>query len=184
MVGDEISRLLHEVNAGDERAFESLVTLVYGELRRMAAGLMRGRIKGATLQPTALVHEAYLRLLQGEARWESRAHFFGAAARAMRQVLVAQARAKSAKKRGGRTERVTLHELEAPGAAPRLDLLALDEALAALARVDERLARVMELRYFAGCTLEETAELTGRSLATVKRDWVYARAWLHDHMTA
>jgi RNA polymerase sigma factor (TIGR02999 family) len=182
MQADDLSRLLQQVNAGDERAYESLVTLAYGELRRMAGSLMRGRVRGNTLQPTALVHEAYLRLMQGESRWDSKAHFFGAAARAMRQVLVAQARRKFARKRAGDAVRVTFHELEVQSAEPQLDLLALDEAMSALERVDARFARVMELRYFAGCTLEEIAELTGRSLATVKRDWSYARAWLYDHM--
>jgi RNA polymerase sigma factor (TIGR02999 family) len=184
MQADELSRLLQEVNAGDERAYEALVTLAYGELRRMAGSLMRGRVHGNTLQPTALVHEAYLRLMQGESRWDSKAHFFGAAARAMRQVLVAQARRKSARKRAGQAVRVTFHELEVQSAEPQLDLLALDEAMSALERVDARFTRVMELRYFAGCTLEEIGELTGRSLATVKRDWAYARAWLYDHMQA
>jgi RNA polymerase sigma factor (TIGR02999 family) len=184
MQADDLSRLLQQVNAGDERAHEALVTLAYGELRRMAGSLMRGRVHGNTLQPTALVHEAYLRLIQGESRWDSKAHFFGAAARAMRQVLVAQARRKFARKRAGDAMRVTFDELEVQSAEPQLDLLALDEAMTALERVDARFARVMELRYFAGCTLEEIAELTGRSLATVKRDWSYARAWLYDHMKA
>jgi RNA polymerase sigma factor (TIGR02999 family) len=184
MQADELSRLLQQVNAGDEQAHDALVTLAYAELRRMAGSLMRGRVHGNTLQPTALVHEAYLRLLQGESRWDSKAHFFGAAARAMRQVLVAQARRKSARKRGGQEVRVTFDELEVQSAEPQLDLLALDEAMNALERVDARFARVMELRYFAGCTLEEIGELTGRSLATVKRDWAYARAWLYDHMQA
>lgn len=181
--GRAIADLLREVNDGDELAFERLVTRTYGELRRMAGALMRGRVRGVTLQPTALVHEAYLRLLDGDPRWESRAHFFGAAARAMRQVLVGQARRRSALKRAGDAVRVTFHDLEVESPEPRLDLLALDEALRALGEVDERFTRVMELRYFAGCTLEETAELTGRSLATVKRDWAYARAWLYDYMT-
>ena len=150
----------------------------------MAHSLMRGRVVGSTLQPTALVHEAYLRLLQGETRWDSKAHFFGAAARAMRQVLVAEARRKAARKRAGGAIRVTFSDLQVQSPEPELDMLALDEALAALGRVDERFARVMELRYFGGCSLQEIAELTGRSLATVKRDWVYARAWLYDHMTA
>jgi RNA polymerase sigma factor (TIGR02999 family) len=184
MQADQLSRLLQQVNAGDEQAHDALVTLAYAELRRMAGSLMRGRVHGNTLQPTALVHEAYLRLLQGESRWDSKAHFFGAAARAMRQVLVAQARRKFARKRGGQEVRVTFDELEVQSAEPQLDLLALDEAMNALERVDARFARVMELRYFAGCTLEEIGELTGRSLATVKRDWAYARAWLYDHMQA
>lgn len=180
---DRFADLLREAEGGDERAFEALVTAAYGELRRMAAGLMRGHLHGNTLQPTALVHEAYLRLLGGDARWESRAHFFGAAARAMRQVLVGRARRRAALKRGGDAARVTFQDLDVASSEPRLDLLALDQALNALADVDRHLARVMELRYFAGCTLAETAELTGRSLATVKRDWAYARAWLYDFMT-
>jgi RNA polymerase sigma-70 factor, ECF subfamily len=184
MAEDEVVRLLRDVNAGREDAFDSLVTLVYGELRRMAGSLMRGRVHGATLQPTALVNEAYMRLVQGATHWDGRAHFFGAAARAMRQVLVAQARRKSAVKRAGHAVRVTFHELNVQSPEPQVDLLALDAALTALAEVDERYARVMELRYFAGCGLEEIATLTGRSLATVKRDWAYARAWLYDYMKA
>jgi RNA polymerase sigma factor (TIGR02999 family) len=183
MERNEIVELLREVNAGDERAFDELVTVAYGELRRMAGSLMSGRVRDATLQPTALVHEAYLRLLDGDPRWESKAHFFGAAARAMRQVIVAQARRRAARKRGGGTARVTFHDLHVAAEEPRVDLLALDQALSALGEVDRHLARVMELRYFAGCTLEESAELTGRSLASVKRDWAYARAWLYDYMT-
>jgi RNA polymerase sigma factor (TIGR02999 family) len=166
----------------DEGGLDRLIPLVYDELRALAANRLAGEGADHTLQPTALVHEAYLRLVQGESRWDSKAHFFGAAARAMRQVLVAQARTKLAQKRGGHALRVTFHDLDVQCAEPELDLLALDEALTALARVDERFSRVMELRYFGGCTLEETAELTGCSLATVKRDWAYARAWLYDHM--
>lgn len=183
-MSDEFGRLLQQVNVGDRAAFESLVALVYGELRRMAGGMMRGRVHGATLQPTALVHEAYLRLAQGEARFDGRAHFFGAAARAMRQVIVGWARAKAAEKRGGPgVQRVTFHELDVSCSEPKLDLLALDEALAALADAEPHLARVVELRYFAGCSLPEITELTGRSLASVKRDWSYARAWLYERMT-
>ena len=184
MNSEEVAKLLQEVNAGDARAFESLVALVYGELRRMAGGLMRGQANGHTLQPTALVNEAYLRLIQGRQRWDGRAHFFGAAARAMRQVLIAHARQRAAQKRAGGAVRVTFEDLDVQTPEPLLDILALDEALNALARVDERFTRVMELRYFGGCSLEEIAELTGRSLATVKRDWSYARAWLYDYMTA
>jgi RNA polymerase sigma factor (TIGR02999 family) len=181
---DDLNTLLQAANTGDEKAFESLVAVVYGELRRMAASLMRGRVNGRTLQPTALVHEAYMRLVQGEPHFENRAHFFGAAARAMRQVLVEHARRKAAKKRAGGALRVTFNDLEIQAGEPELDLFALDEALDALAKVDERFTRVMELRYFGGCSLEEVAELTGRSLATVKRDWSYARAWLYDYMSA
>jgi RNA polymerase sigma-70 factor (ECF subfamily) len=182
MEPDRVARLLDEVNAGDTQAFEALVSLVYGELRRMAGGLMRDQPAGHTLQPTALVNEAYLRLVQGEPRWESRAHFFGAAARAMRQVLIAHARRSSAQKRAGEVIRVTFEDLAVQAPDPQVDVLAIDEALTALARVGERFSQVLELRYFAGCTLPEIAELTGRSLASVKRDWTYARAWMYDYM--
>lgn len=178
----DVGALLKGVNGGDERAFEALVALVYGELRRMAGSLMRGQGEGHTLQPTALVNEAYLRLVQGETRFDGRAHFFGAAARAMRQVLIAHARHHAAQKRDGGV-RVTFHDIDVAAPEPSLDLLGLDEALTALATVDERYSRVMELRYFAGCSLPEIADLTGRSLATVKRDWAYARAWLYDYMS-
>ena len=184
MNSEEATELLRQVNAGDARAFDSLVALVYGELKRMAEGLMRGRVNGQTLQPTALVNEAYLRLSQGQQRWDGRPHFFGAAARAMRQVLIAHARQRAAQKRAGGVVRVTFEDLDVQAPEPLVDVLSLDAALNALARVDERFTRVMELRYFGGCTLEEIAELTGRSLATVKRDWTYARAWLYDYMTA
>ena len=184
MEPDPVARLLNEINAGDAGAFESLVALVYGELRRMAGSLMRAQPNGHTLQPTALVNEAYMRLVQGEPRWDGRAHFFGAAARAMRQVLIAHARRTSAQKRAGDAGRVTFSDLDVQAPEPQLDVLALDDALTALAQVDERFSRIMELRYFGGFTLPEIAQLTGRSLATVKRDWAYARAWLYDYMSA
>ncbi len=183
METDEVSRLLEGVNAGAPGAFDSLVGLVYGELRRMAGGLMRGQAGGHTLQPTALVNEAYLRLAQGTTQWDGRAHFFGAAARAMRQVLIAHARRHATEKRAGGAVRVTFHDLDVQAPEPHLDVLALDEALNALAQVNGRFSRVMELRYFAGCTLQEIADLSGQSLATVKRDWAYARAWLYDYMS-
>jgi RNA polymerase sigma factor (TIGR02999 family) len=145
---------------------------------------VRGQPNGHTLQPTALVNEAYIRLAQGESRWDGKAHFFGAAARAMRQVLIAHARRRSAQKRAGDAIRVTFSDLDVQAPEPQLDVLALDDALTALAGVDERFSHIMELRYFAGCTLAEIAQLTGRSLATVKRDWAYARAWLYDYMSA
>lgn len=181
MSADEVATLLRRVNGGDQEAFASLVTIVYDELRRMAGGLMRWQA-GHTLQPTALVNEAYLRLCGSRPPWEGRAHFFGAAARAMRQVLMAHARRRAAEKRGGRVVRVTFHDLNVQTPEPDVDLLALDEALTALGREDPRFAQVMELRYFGGFTLPEIAEHTGRSLATVKRDWTYARAWLYDFL--
>jgi RNA polymerase sigma factor (TIGR02999 family) len=179
---EAVAALLRDINGGDTKAFDALVTLVYGELRRMAGSLMRRQSSGHTLQPTALVNEAYLRLVRSEPRWDSRAHFFGAAARAMRQVLIARARAQAAEKRPAPSARVTFEDLQVSSPEASVDLLALDEALAALARVDERFTRLMELRYFAGYTLEEIAAVTGRSLASVKRDYAYARAWLYDYM--
>ncbi|HTS62574.1 MAG TPA: ECF-type sigma factor [Candidatus Acidoferrales bacterium] len=183
MESEQVARLLVRVNTGDGEAFESLVSLAYGELRRMAASFMRGRLNGHTLQPTALVNEAYIRLAGGETQFESKAHFFGAAARAMRQVLAGHARDKAAQKRAGDAARVTFNDLEIQSIEPDLNIALLDEALTALSRVDERLARVMELRYFAGSSLDEIAELTGCSLATVKRDSAFARAWLYEYMS-
>ena len=180
---NNVSRLLQEASVGDSSAFESLIPIVYDELRRIAASLMHGRLNGQTLQPTALVNEAYLRLAAGEHRWETRGHFFGAAACAMRQVLMADAKRRLALKRAGDARRVTFNDLAIAAVEPEIDLLALEDALRALSMVDERFTRIVELRYFAGFSLEEIAELTGRSLSTVKRDWAYARAWLFDRMT-
>lgn len=182
MSGSDVTRLLDAAGGGDKDALERLYQAVYDELRLLAESSMRKERSGHTLQPTALVNEAYLRLVQGETRFDGRAHFFGAAARAMRQVLIAHARHHAAQKRDGGV-RVTFHDIDVAAPEPSLDLLGLDEALTALATVDERYSRVMELRYFAGCSLPEIADLTGRSLATVKRDWAYARAWLYDYMS-
>ena len=181
METSEWLHLLESSRCREAGAFESLVAAAYGELRRMAGSMMHYR-NGATLQPTALVNEAYLRLAGGDTRWENKAHFFGAAARAMRQVLAGYARERAAGKRGGEAVRVTFDDLCVQTPEPSADVLALDEALAALSRVNERFTQVVELRYFAGSSLEEIAEVTGRSLATVKRDWLYARAWLYDYM--
>jgi RNA polymerase sigma factor (TIGR02999 family) len=184
MEHDDIGRLLADVKAGDSRALESLIALVYDELRRIARSLMSGQVNGRTLQPTALVNEAYLRLASGPNAWDDKAHFFGAAARAMRQVLMAEATRRSAQKRAGDQKRVTFRELNVASEMPEVDVLALEEAMTALGLVDQRFTRVIELRYFAGCSLEEIAQITGRSLATVKRDWAYARAWLFERMSA
>jgi RNA polymerase sigma factor (TIGR02999 family) len=175
---DEVSRLLESARDGDKGAFDSLIGLVYHDLRRIAGSLMQGQVKGRTMQPTAVVNEAWMRLNMGGNRWENKAHFFGAAARAMRQVLMEEARRRSSQKRAGQAKRVTLQDLAGESEEPTIDMLALDEALTALGEVGERFTRVVELRYFAGCSLEEVAELTGRSVASVKRDWTYARAWL------
>jgi RNA polymerase sigma factor (TIGR02999 family) len=181
---DAVAALLRDINDGDTKAFDVLVALVYGELRRMAGSMMRLEPSDHTLQPTALVNEAYMRLVRSEPRWDGRAHFFGAAARAMRQVLIARARAHAAEKRPPRGARVTFEDLQVASPEPSVDLLALDEALDALARVDLRFVRVVELRYFGGYPLDEVAVMTGRSLASVKRDYAYARAWLYDFMKA
>ncbi len=148
----------------------------------MARSLMRNQQAGHTLQPTALVNEAYLRLAQGNTQFENRAHFFGAAARAMRQVLVAYARKRQSLKRAGGVLRVTFSELEIAAAEPDWDVLALDEALGELERLDGRLCTLLELRYFTGLGLEEIATMQGVSLSTVKRDWAYARAWLQEQL--
>ncbi|MGC4054431.1 MAG: ECF-type sigma factor [Paludibaculum sp.] len=182
MGSQQFSVLLDRLNGGDTLAFEQLVSHAYLELRRIAASMMRTQRNGHTLQPTALVNEMYLKMASGDGRWESRAHFFGAAARAMRQVLVAYGRQKSAQKRAGAFVEIDPDDL--PGGEAGVDLDRLDEALTALGRVDAELLRVMELRYFGGRSLAEVAELTGCSLATVKRRWTYARAWLYDYMNA
>ncbi len=182
MESADVTALLVAVRGGDSDARDTLIGQLYGELRRLASSLLRSERPGHTLQPTALVHEAFLRLVPAEDEWENRAHFFGAAARAMRQVLVEHARRRLAEKRGGQAERVTFDDLQVQIEDPRLDLLALDEALTALLEVDARLVRVVELRYFTGCNLAETARILGVSTATVKRDWFYARAWLYERL--
>ena len=179
----DFSRLLLEARDRDKQSLDPLIAAAYTELKRIAASLMRGRVNGRTLQPTALVNEAWLRLAAGDNEWESKAHFFGAAARAMRQVLIEEARRRSSQKRAGGAKRVTLRDLNVKAEELDVDLLALDEALAALGDVDQRLVRIVDLRYFGGCSLEEIAGLMGRSLAAVKRDWTYARAWLFDRMS-
>ena len=170
-------------SVGDTNTLETLVAAAYNELSGIASALMRGQLNGNILQPTALVNEAYLRLARSGNHWDSKAHFFGSAARAMRQVLVEHARHRSAQKRAGDAARVTFHDLEVETAEPQLNVIVLEEALAALSRVDERCARVMKLRYVDGCSLAEIAGLTGRSLATVKRDCLFARDWLYDFMS-
>jgi RNA polymerase sigma factor (TIGR02999 family) len=183
MADPEVTTLLENIKSGDVRAFESLVALVYGELRRIAGSLMRNERSGHTLQPTALVNEAFVKLVQSDTQFENRAHFFGAAARAMRQVLIGYARQRATQKRGCGMQ-VTFHDLQVQTEEPNVDMLALDEALTALEQVNPRLVEVIELRYFAGCPLEQVAEITGRSTATLKRDWAYARAWLHERMSS
>ena len=188
MAGDaetaKITQLLIEWNNGRNGALEDLLPLVYGELRRLAAHRLRREAPDHTLQPTALVHEAYIRLVdQRRVRWQNRAHFYGVAAHIMRRILVDQARARKADKRGGGWERVTLIGDKTPNGSREVDVLALDAALARLAALDAEQERIVELRYFGGLTLEETAEVVGISTATVKREWAIARAWLRAELS-
>jgi RNA polymerase sigma factor (TIGR02999 family) len=164
----------------DERqSVDSLLPLVYQELRRLAASYIRRERPGQTLQPTALVHEAYLRLMKDKpGRWQNRAHFCAIAAHSMRQILIERARARGAQKRGGARHRVTLDEALVAGGERSIDLVALDEALERLAAFDPEQARLVELRFFGGLTVEETAEAMSISAATVKRHWAVASAWL------
>ena len=175
-----ITQLLIAWSDGRREALENLMPLVYEDLRRVAAGYMRHESAGHALQPTALVHEAYVRLIdQKQVKWRNRAHFFGVAASLMRRILVDHARRRRAEKRGGNWERVTLSENEAAADGAReIDVLALHESLERLATFDPQQERIVELRYFGGLTIEETAEVVGVSPATVVREWTIAKAWL------
>jgi len=184
MSDPDVTRLLEAVGRGEREALERLVPAIEGRLRELAESKMRRERSDHTLQPTELVNEAYIRLVGSTQSWQSRAHFLGAAAEAMRRVLVDHARRRAAEKRGGGLEHVTFHDLDVASEEPDVDVLGLDDALAALAEVDERLVRVVTLRYFAGFTVEEVAEILGISAPTVKRDWTYARAWLLEHMSS
>lgn len=180
----EVTRLLAAAADGDRRAAESLYALVYGELRQLAQSNLRRERSGHTLQPTALVNEAYLRLAPGEEQWQNRRHFFHAAATAMRRILVDHARKRGARKRGAGAERVTLADLEVAAPEPDTDLLRLDAALDELGREDARLAELVALRFFVGLSIEEAAATLGVSPATAKRDWAFARAWLQQKVGA
>jgi len=174
-----VTELLRAWGDGDDGALERLTPLVEAELRRLARGYMRRERGGHTLQTTALVNEAFLRLTDARRiRWQDRAHFLAISARLMRRVLVDHARARGYLKRGGGAQRVTLNEWLAATPAPALDVVALDRALSALAAVDPRKAQVIELRFFGGLTVEEAAEVLGVSPDTVKRDWRLAKLWL------
>lgn len=179
----EITQLLLDWGEGNEAAREQLIPLVYEELRRLAQRHLRAERRDHTLQTSALINEAYLRLVQQHVPWESRAHFFGIAARLMRQILVDHARARLRLKRGGDQQQVSLAEAEELAEGKSADLLALDDALQAMAAVDQQQSRIVELRYFAGLTIEETAEVTGLSTATVEREWRTARAWLRAELS-
>jgi RNA polymerase sigma factor (TIGR02999 family) len=175
-----VTQILGQIEAGDPQAAELLLPLVYDELRKLAAARLAHEKPGQTLQATALVHDAYLRLVGGnqEQSWNSRGHFFAAAAEAMRRILVEQARRKASLKAGGRRQRVDLNEAEPEIQGPHLDLLALDEALEQLAARDSRATELVKLRFFAGLTMPQAAEALGVSLATAENDWAYAKSWL------
>jgi RNA polymerase sigma factor (TIGR02999 family) len=176
---NQITQLLAAWSSGDETAMDQLMPLVYGELRRIARRYMAGQRAGHTLQTTALIHEAYLKLVgQGERRWQNRAHFFGVAAQAMRHILVDYARARHADKRGGEAQAVSLDEATAKAGTQAAEIVALDDALRRLAEVAPRQSRVVELRYFGGLNVEEAAEVLKVSPETVTRDWRMAKAWL------
>ena len=180
----DVTRLLLDWSRGDQTALDRLMPLVYDELRAVAERSLRHERSGHTLQGTALVHEAYLKLVdQRQVRWQDRAHFFAVAAQLMRRILVDHARRHGAVKRGSGEPRFPLHEADAPAAAaPLVDWLALDCALDRLAALDERQARTVELRFFGGLTIEETAEVLRVSQATVKNDWTLARGWLYREL--
>ena len=178
----DVTTLLVQAREGDRAALDRLMPLVYDELRRIAR-LRRAGDGGATLDTTGLVHDAYLRLIDGtRVAWRDRAHFFAVASRAMRFVVVDHARARQAQKRGGAADPLPLDRVQVAAEARAAELVALDDALDRLAAHDARLAEVVELRFFGGLTHDEVAEVTGRSVPTIKRDWARARGWLHRFM--
>ena len=182
---DDLNHLLDTLQEGDPVDADQLLVLVYSELRRLAAAKMSREAPAQTLQPTALVHEAWLRLGGDGQRWENRAHFFGAAAEAMRRILIDRARRKLAARHGGDQPRLDADEIEIAAPTEKDDeLLAVHEALDQLAAHDPRKADLVKLRYFAGLSIDETADILGISAPTAKRDWAYARAWLFHAISA
>jgi RNA polymerase sigma factor (TIGR02999 family) len=182
---DHVTQLLIAWGNGDQEALDKLTPLVYDELRRLAGGYLRRERRNHTLQTSALVHEAFLRLIDQRGGWQNRAHFFGVAAQAMRRVLVSYARDRGRLKRGGPEQRrLELDEALDLAQSRDADLVALDDALTALAQFDLQQSRVVELRYFGGLTIDETAEALGVSPATVEREWRLARAWLRSELTS
>ena len=182
----EITRWLHEWSSGKENALDVLIPVVYAELHRQASNYLRRERVGHTLQATALINEAYLKLIdQRDVNWQNRAHFFGIAAQAMRRILVDHARARHRNKRGGDAENLPLEAADfATSGDGSVDLIELDEALTRLALLDERQARIVELRFFSWLNVEETAEALGISKATVKNEWRTAKAWLFQELNA
>src|SRR4026207_87658 len=185
MAGEtNITELLVGYGRGDKESLDKLMPVVYDELRRQAARYLRRERPGHTLQTTALIHEAYVRLVdQRNVQWQNRAHFFGIAAQMMRRILVDHARTKKRAKRGGSDVKVSLADATMAVKGQDLDVVALDEALSRLAKIDEQQSRVVELRFFSGLTVEETAAVMEISPATVKRDWSMAKAWLHRELS-
>ncbi|MGH9755417.1 MAG: sigma-70 family RNA polymerase sigma factor [Blastocatellia bacterium] len=178
-----VTQLLLDWRNGDREALDRLMPLVYEELRRIANYYMRNERQAHTLQTTALVNEAYLRLVDHEnIEWQNRAHFFGVAAQAMRRILVDHARTRNYQKRGGAAQRVSLDEAATLAEEQAAELIALDEALKELAKIDPRKCRIVEMRYFGGLSVEETAETLGVSVTTVARDWITAKGWLLREM--
>ena len=180
----DVTRILSQIESGDPSAAELLLPLVYGELRKLAAAKLAQEKPGQTLQATALVHDAYIRLVdvEKEQHWNSRGHFFGAAAEAMRRIIVEQARHRGRLKRGGQRQRVDLDSACSIEEPPSLDILALDEALTKLASTEPVKADLVKLRFFAGLTMPQAAEALGVSLATAERYWTFAKAWLHSEL--
>lgn len=174
----DVTRLLSDWKSGDASALDELAAAVYSELRRIADRYLRRERSDHTLQPTALVHEAFIRLVGQDASWQNRSHFFGVAAEIMRRILVDHARRKQAEKRGGEAEIIQLTDDVEDAAAASVDLVALDDALTRLAMIDPQQSRIVELRFFTGLSIEETAEALQVSPSTVKREWRMARAWL------
>lgn len=180
-----VTQLLKDWGDGDQAALDRLMPLVYGELRRLANNYLRRERANHTLQPTALVNESYLRLVdQKNARWQNRAQFYGVAAQLMRRILVDHARLRQAEKRGGTQQRrLSLSNVDRAADKPEVDLLALHESLNELAKVDPQQSRIVELKFFGGLSIEETAEVLGVGHATVERDWKMARAWLRSRLS-
>ncbi len=179
-----VTLVLNAAAAGDREAGAKLLPLVYGELRKLARARMASLAPGQTSQPTALVHEAYMRVVgRADPGWEGRGHFFGAAARAMRDILVEQARRKAALKRGGDRKRFDLEDADLAIEPPRDNVVALDEAIKRLEADDPRKGQIVNLRYFAGLTAQETAAALGVSVGTVEREWRYIRAWLYTQLS-
>jgi RNA polymerase sigma-70 factor, ECF subfamily len=181
--GADVTRLLAAYNGGDQQALEQLLPLVYHELRKLAGSYLRRERADHTLEPTALVHEAYLRLVNQEIEWQNRAHFFGVAAQMMRRILVDHARRHHTDKRGGGGAKLALDEAINLSDERAADLIALDDALTALAELDAQKCRMVELRYFAGLSVEETAQALGISVATFVRQWKTTKAWLYHQIT-